>query len=317
MLRGAMLFAVTLVLAAPAAASAAKPGVTTGPPASVTQSTVTLNVKVDANGKATTYFFQIGTTRVYTVNTAETPGGAAGGPVNVSVPVSGLAPATRYHYRLVARNADGQTLGADRTFKTKVQPLGVSLAANPTSVAPGGSTVLSGTLSGTNAANRQVVLQSSAYPYTAGFANVGNAVITDAAGNFTFNMLPVSVTTQFRVLMPNKPEIVSPVVVVGAAVQVIRTYTRKVERHRSSVSVRFSGYISPTTDGARVDIQKLRNGVWTTIAHTRAKHKSSTRSSFKTRVRLYRSGDFRVVAESSRPELVAGAGRTIDIKVRR
>jgi hypothetical protein len=233
------------------------------------------------------------------------------------VPVSGLAPATVYHYRLVAKNEDGQTFGTDRTFKTKVQPLGVTLVATPGSVAPGGLTTLSGQLTGTNNAGRQVQLQSSAFPYIAGFATVGNTVLTDAAGNFTFNALPVAVTTQFRVLMANRPEVVSPIVIVGAAVQVLRTYTKKVKRNRHSVTVRFSGYVGPPTDGARVDIQKLRGGVWTTIAHTRAKHKSSTRSRFKTRVRLYRSGQFRVVAESSRPELVAGAGRTIDITVRR
>jgi len=312
-----MLFALALVLLAPATASAARPAVTTGAAASITQSTVTLNGKVDANAKPTTYFFQIGTTRVYTATTTETAAGQGTNPVNISVPVSGLAPATVYHYRLVAKNEDGQTFGMDRTFKTKVQPLGVTLVATPGSVAPGGLTTLSGQLTGTNNAGRQVQLQSSAFPYIAGFATVGNTVLTDAAGNFTFNALPVAVTTQFRVLMANRPEVVSPIVIVGAAVQVLRTYTKKVKRNRHSVTVRFSGYVGPPTDGARVDIQKLRGGVWTTIAHTRAKHKSSTRSRFKTRVRLYRSGQFRVVAESSRPELVAGAGRTIDITVRR
>jgi hypothetical protein len=316
MFRGVMLFALLLALAMPAAASAAKPAARTGAAASVTQSTVTLNGRVDANAKATTYFFQIGTTRIYGVNTAETPAGSGANPVNVSVPVSGLAPATKYHYRLVATNEDGQTFGEDRTFKTKVQPLGVSLVATPANVAPGDSTVLSGTLSGTNNASRQVVLQSTAYPYTAPFANVGNVVLTDAAGNFSFNGLPIGVTTQFRVVMPNKPEVVSPVVVVGAAVQ-LRTFAKTVERHRHSKSVRFSGYVTPATDGARVNIQKLRNGAWETIAHTRAKHKSAERSRFKTRVRIYRSGQYRVLAESSKPELVAGAGRTVDITVRR
>src|SRR5829696_944218 len=107
MFRGAMLFALALVLLAPATASAARPAVTTGAAASITQSTVTLNGKVDANGKATTYFFQIGTTRVYTATTPETAAGQSGGPVSISVPVAGLAPATVYHYRLVAKNADG------------------------------------------------------------------------------------------------------------------------------------------------------------------------------------------------------------------
>ena len=316
MFRGAMLFAVALALLVPATASAAKPAVTTGTAASITQSTVTLNGKVDANAKATTYFFQIGTTKLYTVNTAETPAGESPNPINVSVPVAGLAPATRYHYRIVAKNADGQTFGADRTFKTKIQPLGVTLVATPASVAPGGLTVLSGQLTGTNNANRQVQLQSSAYPYTAGFATVGNTVLTDAAGNFTFNAIPVGVTTQFRVLMPNRPEIVSPIVIVGAAVQV-KTDTKKVDRGRHSITVRFSGSVTPATDGARVDIQKLRNGVWTTIAHTRSKHDSASKSRFKLRVKLFRSGQYRVAAASSRPELVAGAGRAIDIKVRR
>ena len=123
------------------------------------------------------------------------------------------------------------------------------------------------------------------------------------------------VTTQYRVLMPQRPEITSPIVVVGAALQVT-TRTKKVERHRHSASVRFRGDIRPGAAGVRVDIQKLRNNVWTTIAHTRAKDVSSSRSSYSTRVRLHRSGQYRVVAESNGP-LVAGAGRAVRIKVPR
>jgi hypothetical protein len=311
-----MLFAVTLALIAPAAASAAKPEVTTGGASSIAQTTATLNGKVDPNKQATTYFFQLGTTKVYTTSTAVTAAGSGANPTKVSVPVSGLAPATTYHYRLVAQNGDGTRFGRDRTFKTKIQPLGVTLVATPSSVAPGGLTTLAGTLTGTNNANRQVQLQSSAFPYTAGFATVGNTVLTDANGNFTFNQLPVGVTTQFRVLMPNRPEIVSPIVIVGAAEQV-KTDTKKVDRGRHSVTVRFSGSIEPATDGARVDIQKLRNNVWTTIAHTRSKRARGDRSTYKLRVKIYRGGSFRVVASPSRQELVAGAGRTVNIKVNR
>jgi hypothetical protein len=315
MFRGAMLIALVLALAAPAAASAAKPAVTTGGAASVAQSTATLNGRVDPNGAATTYFFQLGTTRLYGSNTAEASAGAGSQPVAVSVPVSGLAPATVYHYRIVARNQDGQTLGKDRTFKTKVQPLGVTLAANPPTVVPGGATTLAGVLTGTNNANRDVVLQANPFPYTQGFLNVANPQVTDAAGNFSFPVLSVPVTTQFRVLMPQKPEIASPIVIVGAALQVT-TRTRKVARHRHSVSVRFRGEIRPAAAGVRVDIQRWRNNTWTTIAHTRAKHVSSTRSSYSTRVRIRHTGKYRVVANSE-GALVTGAGRAIRIKVRR
>ena len=189
MFRRVMGVALALGLLAPATASAARPAVTTGGAASITPSTVTLNGKVDPNSKATTYFFQVGTTRLYGSNTAETPAGASANPSRVSVPVTGLAPSTIYHYRLVARNADGLTLGKDRTFKTKVQPLGVTLAAAPATVAPGGATTLAGQLTGTNNAGRQVTLLGNAYPYTGGFVPVGNPQVTAADGSFAFPVL--------------------------------------------------------------------------------------------------------------------------------
>lgn len=319
MLRGTMLIALGLALLAPAAASAAtKPGVKTGRASLVTPSTATLSGRVVPSGARTTYFFQIGTTSLYGANTVAAPAGAGGLPTAVTAPVSGLAPATTYHYRLVAQNREGITKGADRTFKTKVQPLGVTLVATPNPVSPpGGPVTLSGQLTGTNNAGRQVVLQSNPYPFSRpeGFLPDGNPQVTDAAGNFAFPVLSVPVTTQYRVLMPTKPGITSPIVVVGAAVAV-RTDTKKVARHRHSVSVQFRGSVSPPTDSLRVDVQKLRAGVWTTIGHTRAKHWTSSKSSYRTRVRLYRSGQYRTVAEAA-GQYVAGAGRVIDIRVRR
>ena len=130
-------------------------------------------------------------------------------PATASAPspsdVSGLAPATTYHYRFIATNSKGLANGADRTFKTKAQPLGVTLAATPNPLAPGGSTTLAGQLTGTGNGGRQIVLQSNPFPYTQGFKPVGNKLITDAAGNFSFNALPVAFNTQFRVALPDKP----------------------------------------------------------------------------------------------------------------
>jgi hypothetical protein len=315
MVRGVLTIAVALALLVPASASARKPGVATGGASSITFSGATLNGRVDPNSKATSYFFQIGTTRLYGVDTAATAAGAGRRAARVSVPVSGLAPLTVYHYRVVARNADGLRFGSDRTFRTRRQPNGLALAATPNPVAPGGATTLAGNLTGSGNANRDVVLQANPFPYTQGFANYGNPLVTDPVGRFSFPVLSVPVTTQFRVVMRRNPNVVSPIVVVGAALQVT-TRTKKVERHRRSVSVRFRGDIRPAAAGVRVDIQKLRKGVWTTIAHTRADHESSSRSSYSTRVRIYRSGDFRVVANSV-GQYSTGAGRSVDIKVRR
>jgi hypothetical protein len=311
-----MLVAVAVALLAPAAASAAsKPGVRTGGVSNVTFNSATLNGRVDPNKADTTYFFRYGTTRVFTTDTAPAAAGSGADPARVSTAVAGLAPLTQYHYRLVAQNRLGTTVGEWRTFTTKRQPLGVTLAANPNPVAPGGATVLAGQLTGTNSAGRDVVLQSNPFPYTQGFVGAANPQVTGTDGTFSFPVLSVPVTTQFRVVLAQRAEVTSPIVVVGAALQV-RTDTEKVARHRHSVSVRFRGSVSPQNDGGRVGIQKFRDGVWTEIAHTRAKDAGSSKSVYNTRVRIYRSGLFRTVAEAE-GQYVSGAGRAIRIKVRR
>lgn len=316
MLVRTMLVAVAVALLAPAAASAAsKPGVKTGGAASVTMNSATLNGRVDPNNAATAYFFQYGTTSLFGTDTAVTPAGSGANGAPVSVPIAGLAPATKYHYRLVAQNRFGITKGERRTFTTKRQPLGVTLAATPNPVAPGAATTLAGQLTGTNNVSRDVVLQSNPFPYTQGFVNAANPQVTGADGSFSFPVLSVPVTTQYRVVLSQRPEVTSPIVVVGAALQV-RTATKKVARHRHSVSVRFRGSVSPQNDGGRVGIQKFRNGVWTEIAHTRAKDAGSSKSVYSTRVRIFRSGLFRTVAETE-GQYVSGAGRAISIRVRR
>ena len=95
-------------------------------------------------------------------------------------------------------NADGTTLGGDRTFKTKVQPLGADAEgdahARCRSAAP---SVISGQLIGTNGRGRQVQLQASAFPYTAGFANVGTPVVTSTVdGTFSFNSIADRASTR-------------------------------------------------------------------------------------------------------------------------
>jgi hypothetical protein len=112
--------------------------------------------------------------------------------------------------------------------------------------------------------------------------------------------------------MAQRPEVASPIVVVGAALQV-RTKTRKVARYRRSSSVRFWGSVTPQNDGGRVSIQKLVDGVWVEKAHTSARDAGSSRSRYKKRVLIRRSGHFRVVAEAE-GAYVSGAGRTIVIK---
>jgi hypothetical protein len=301
-------------LLAPAAATAAeKPLATTGGAANLAPTSAVVNGTVNPRGAETTYFFRYGTTTRYGAQTPARSAGAGNRGRRIAEGLAGLAPATTYHYRLITRNAEGVTRGADRTFKTPRQPLGVSLAATPNPLFPGRATTLAGVLSGTGNANRQVVLQSNPYPYTQGFVNASDPHVTNAQGGFAFPVLSVPVNTQFRVLMPANPNVVSPIVVAQAAVHV-GVHTRTNRGSRSGV-IRFAGFVRPAVDGSPVLVQKLRGGAWDTIAKTFARSIRGNRSRYVKRVRQRRGGRYRVLAYVD-GAYSPGASRTLHRRVR-
>ena len=235
-------------------------------------------------------------------------------PRSTSSPTSaGLAPATTYHYRLVASNRHGITRGADRTFKTRAQPLGLSLAATPNPVPLGRPTVLGGTLSGTGNAGRQVVLQGNPFPYTQGFLPASNPQVVNAQGAFAFPLLSVPLNTQYRVLIPTRPEIVSPIVFVGVAVKVGTLVSAT--RVRRGARVRFFGTVRPARAGTRIAIQKLRGSRWVTVGGTTTRGSGQT-TRYAKRVRVHLGGRYRVFAASADGSFVSNSGRTVRIRTR-
>jgi hypothetical protein len=70
------------------------------------------------NGIDTTYWWEYGPTSTYGEQTPATDVGSGTTPVAVSATLSGLSPATTYHYRLVASNSAGTTYGYDYTLTT-------------------------------------------------------------------------------------------------------------------------------------------------------------------------------------------------------
>jgi hypothetical protein len=282
----------TLWLLWPAGAQAAtKPAATTGAAANISQTTATLTGTVNPHGAATTYFFQIGTTSLYGATTPATPAGRGTTAKRVTASVTTLAPFTRYHYRLVARNAKGLTKGRDRKFRTLRQPLGVSLAASPNPVKFGRPVTLAGVLSGTNNGNREIVLQINAFPYTHPFSQVGNPLLTLSNGAFSFTLSSLGYNSQFRVQMPNRPGVISPLVAVGVS-PLVTVHVRRLNR-----ALRFSGSVRPGLIGVVV-IQKRRRGHWANIART-APRGSGARATYKRRVRQTRGGRYRVVVVTS------------------
>ncbi len=107
---------------APVTTSGAAPSVSTGSATGVRASSATLNGSVSPNGLTTSYHFDYGRTTSYGSSTGSGSLAAGDSSDSVSKGLSGLAASTTYHYRLVATNSDGTTVGADQTFKTAAPP---------------------------------------------------------------------------------------------------------------------------------------------------------------------------------------------------
>jgi hypothetical protein len=305
--------AVALTLALPTAAQAATaPVATTGGAANIAQQTARLTGSVDPNGAATTIQFQYGTTSAYGAVTPE-QGFSGDGKKTVTFDVSGLAPATTYHFRLIARNDKGLSKGADRSFKTKVQPLGVIFAATPNPVLTGGTTTLAGQLTGTGNGGRDVVLQSNPFPYTQGFKPVGNKLVTDAGGNFSFGLQMVPFNTQFRVALPDKPAVVSPIVVVSVLVRISTHLGAKTVKRGSKLT--FQGSVSPDKDGGiPIAIQKLNSkNHWVTITGTVTHANGGTSSKYSKHVKIRSGGKYRVYAGVTNGSYVPNTGTVVTI----
>src|SRR6185437_16936135 len=90
----------------------------TGTPSGVGTSTASLNGSVDPRGRTTSWYFEYGTSTRYGSRTPTRSDSAGTGNHAVTAGISGLAPATTYHFRLVATNSAGTSRGADASFTT-------------------------------------------------------------------------------------------------------------------------------------------------------------------------------------------------------
>jgi hypothetical protein len=294
-LAGALICAASLL--APCSAQAATaPAAVTGAASGVSYSTATLTGTIDPKGSETLYYFQYGLTKAYTAQTGLLDAGAGTAAVHVSVALSGLAPLTAYHYRLVAVNGVGRTLGSDRVFSTPRIPLSLAILSSPNPAPFGGSVTIQGTLSGTGNGNREVVLQANGFPYTGGWGNVENPELTSAAGGFSFHLLSVGESAQYRVVSVTKPAIVSPVVseLVIPDVSAHAHRARVIGRHRRLV--RFFGTVTPAQDGLNIAVMRMMHGHSVFVAGCALRHLSATQSRFSRLLRVH-PGVFRILVK--------------------
>jgi opacity protein-like surface antigen len=300
------------VLAAPAQAATA-PTPHSAPATNVGPLSATLNGDVNANGHATTIHFEYGTTKRYGQRTPAQQVGAGTTPIPVSASISGLKSNTRYHFRLVAVSGVGTKASGDRAFKTAKPTTTPTFTPNP--VVFSRPFTVSGQLTGTGSAHATVTLLARPFPFTAPFAKMGNSVVSNADGTYSFPFTAALGTAQFEIHADTNPPITTPV----ATMQVASLVSLHVPTHvRKGHLARFSGLVLPAQDGLVVKIQKRgRDGVFHTVAHTNLRHKSASASFYSRRLRLKRTGTYQAVVQSAGGTVYPGASPAKSIKVRR
>ena len=167
----------------------APPLAQSGPASNVTTDSATLAGTVNPQGSQSTYAFEYGTSTSYGASVPAPEGSAGTGTSNtpVSLTISGLLAGTTYHYRLLARNEDGSSYGADTVFRTAPPTVTAVTPANgPTD---GSATV---TISGTNFVGVTAVRFGSAPAKSFRVTSEATIEAASAAGSGTAD---ISVTT--------------------------------------------------------------------------------------------------------------------------
>ena len=178
------------------------PVVTTNPATNVSNSSATLNGSLDPHGLTTSVHFQYGTTTNYGFTAAvQTQSGNTFR--NVSANISGLTASTTYHFRIVATNSAGTTVGGDRTFITLSSTEPPVVITRPATNVASFSATLNGSLNprgSTTSVSFQYGLTTSYGHTTPMQTQNGNAVQAISAN---VSGLSASHTYHFRIVAHN------------------------------------------------------------------------------------------------------------------
>ena len=300
-----------------------KPSVSTGRVLHVRGTSAALSGQVNTRGLATSYYFQYGPTTAYGAQTP--PVAIAAGiiiPVKVVQSVAGLQPGIIYHYRLVAVYSSPTPVnGHDRTFAPKGSALKFAVPKHLTALA-GVPFILKGALAGSGGGGHAVVLQASPYPYLEAFTNIGAPGVTNPAGLFSFRVVNLSRSTQFRLVTPDLRQIYSTVVNVSLALNV----TLHVRSSHGGL-VRLYGTVTPTTPGTRVLIQlqkavrpgKSRKSAeaesrYVSVFTTKTKSAGARFSRFSTVMKVRHTGRYRAYVKIRSGALVSGASPSVALR---
>jgi len=275
--------------------------------------TARLVTTADPNGQETTVRFEYGRTTAYGSFTDGVSAGSGDRGVPLSIPLDGLQPNRRYHFRAVASNASGTVRSFDRTFRTAREPTGISIALVPSRVVWGGRLTVIGRVAGTGVSGTRLALERQAFPFDSGFGQIGDLRTASGKGAFRFEVPGLFATTQFRVVTRTKIVVASAVRTASSAVKV-GARTRSRGRRRT----RIEGSIWPQVPRGRVSLQKRSpRGRWAVVRRAAARD-AGDRSRYRftvTRAKK-RVGRYRVVV-LARDGGAHVPGRSRQVRVKR
>jgi hypothetical protein len=269
------------------------PTVVTGPGSSITHSSARLNGRITANGLATSWYFEYGTSTRYGTRTGRRSAGKGTRPVNVSVALTRLRAATTYHYRLVAVNSAGTRRGADATFTTA----GLTLAAQAQGVVYGRAVMLSGRVPSGRAGETVTLF---AEVFGRGSPRSVATLVTAGGGVWQYLARPPLLTSY----LASWGGLTSGRVTIGVRP---RLRFRRIGRARFTTRA----VAARSFRGRRVKLQRrTAAGRWVTVKRIRLNRRSA--ATFRVRLRRGRS-PLRIVMSVNQagPGYLAGISRTI------
>lgn len=173
-------------------------------PTNITPTGAILNGTVNPNDLSTTVTFEYGTTTSYGSTAAASQSPVTGNAmVNVTAEISGLLPATTYHYRVKTVNSIGTTYSEDKTFTT------LGIAPTATTLDATSKTSTGATLNGTVNANNTSTTVTFEYGKTTSYGQTVTATQSPITGNTNSNVsaaitgLTAGTTYHFRVKAVN------------------------------------------------------------------------------------------------------------------
>ena len=187
----------------------------------------------------------------------------------------------------------------------------LSIAAQPQTVTINKTVQVTGQLTGGTArdvSGQNVTLQSDPFPYEGKFEKV-DTVDTNDAGNYSFTIKPLT-NAKYRTTAKGgtqSPDITISVRV-AVSLEVSDTTPKKGAR------VKFSGAIAPAHDGKVARVQRRTSSGWKNIAKAKLVAGQGV-SEYSKRVRITRTGRYRVKFDPKDGDHVAGKSRKVRITV--